>query len=130
MPSANAEQEILAQERRALDGWSSGDPMGYAEVMADDVTYIDDIGAQNRIEGIEAQRAYLASLRGEIPAHRYELQNTKVQIYGDTAVLTMRYAPSGEDGTPFPPWKATSVYHHDGQEWRIVHAHWSMMKEA
>ncbi len=130
MTSASAEQEILSQERRALDRWSKGDPLGYLEIMAADVTYLDDIGAQRRVNGIEAQRAYLSSLQGKIPPHEYELQDPKVQLYGDTAVLTMRYAPSGGDGTPLPPWKATSVYRRENEEWRIVHAHWSMVKES
>jgi ketosteroid isomerase-like protein len=54
----------------------------------------------------------------------------KVQVYGDVAVLTLRYHPSGADGTPLQAWKATSVYRRAGGEWLRVHAHWSMVKEA
>ncbi|MEJ2217841.1 MAG: nuclear transport factor 2 family protein [Gemmatimonadota bacterium] len=130
MTSVNAEQAILSQERRALDRWSQGDPLGYLEIQAPDVTYFDDIAAQTRVDGFEAMGAYFSSLSGKIPPHRYEVQNPKVQLYGDTAVLTMRYAPFSEDGAPLPPWKATSVYHREDGEWRIVHAHWSMVKES
>jgi hypothetical protein len=33
-----AEQAIVAQERRALEQWSKGNTLGYLDVAADDVT--------------------------------------------------------------------------------------------
>lgn len=126
----SAEQAILAQERRALDQWSAGKPAGYAQVQAEDVTYFDDIGALRRVDGLPAVKKYLKSLEGKIPPHRYEVVDPKVQVYGDVGILTFRYEPSGEDGSPLPPWKATSVYRRIGDEWRTVHAHWSMIKES
>ena len=130
MVHRDPEQAILAQERRALDRWAEGNPLGYVDIDADDVTYFDDIGAHSRIDGIAALGDYFASLEGKIPPHRYELVDPKVQIYGDTAILTLRYAPSSPDGEPMARWKATSVYHQTAGEWRIVHAHWSMVKES
>ncbi len=122
------EKAILAQERRALDRWSAGHPLGYLDVDADDVTYFDDIGAQRRVEGVAAMRTYFASLEGKVPQHRYEVVDPKVQIYGDTGILTFHYDASLPDATPLPRWKATSVYRRTGSEWRIVHAHWSLVK--
>ncbi len=130
MTHGDPESAILAQERRALDRWAQGHPLGYVDIDADDVTYFDDIAAQRRIDGIAALRDYFASLEGKIPAHRYELVDPKVQIYGDTGILTLRYEPSTTDGEPLTPWKATSVYRRTAGEWRIVHAHWSMVKES
>lgn len=59
-----AAQAVLAQERRALDQWSAGNPTGYLDIDAADVTYFDDIRAQSRIDGIEAMRAYFTALTG------------------------------------------------------------------
>lgn len=126
----NAEQAVLAQERRALDQWAAGHPSGFVDVDAEDGTYFDDIGAHRRIDGLAAMRTYAASLEGKIPPHRYELVDPKVQVYGDVAVLTLRYHPSTDDGNPLQAWKATSVYRQTGGEWRRVHAHWSMVKET
>lgn len=123
------DQAILAQERRALDRWSQADPTGYITGYASDVTYFDDIGAHHRIDGIAALRGYFTSLDGKVPPHRYEIVNPKVQMYGDIGVLTMRYEPFAPDGKPLQHWKATTVYRRDGGEWRVVHAHWSMVKE-
>lgn len=130
MADASPEQAILARERSALERWSRGDPLGYLEIDADDVTYFDDIGAHHRVDGIEAMREYMSALKGQIPGHDYELVDPRVQLYGDTGILTMRYHPSAPDGSPMPPWKATSVYRRTGGDWRIVHAHWSIAKDA
>ena len=126
----NADQAILAQERRALDRWAQGNPLGFVDIDADDVTYFDDIGAHTRIDGIEAMRNYFASLEGKIPPHRYEVVDPKVQVYGDIGILTLRYHAYATDGEPLTRWKATSVYRWTAGEWRVVHAHWSIVKES
>ena len=121
---------ILARERHALDQWSQGRVLQYFDRWADEVTYFDDIGAHRRIDGIAGMRAYAAGLEGKVPAHRYDLVDPKVQVYGDVGIVTLRYEPSGPDGTPLQRWKATVVYQRAGGEWRVVHAHWSMVKES
>jgi ketosteroid isomerase-like protein len=128
MTDLSAEDRILAIERQALDRWSKGDPLGYVENYADDVSYFDDIGAHRRVDGIDAVRQYMSALQGQIPPHDYELVDPRVQVHGDTAVLTTRYHASTDDG-PLPAWKATSVYSRVSGDWRVVHAHWSLAKE-
>ena len=130
MTRENDERAILGQECRALDQWASGNPLGYVDIDADDVTYFDDIGAHSRIDGLDTLRTYLAGLIGKIPPHKYELVDPRVQVYGDVAILTLRYQPSDTDGKPLTAWKATSVYRRSATDWRIVHAHWSTVKES
>jgi len=130
MTRENDERAILGQECRALDQWAAGNPLGYVDIDADDVTYFDDIGAHSRIDGLDTLRTYLAGLIGKIPPHRYELVDPRVQVYGDVAILTLRYQPSDTDGKPLTAWKATSVYRRSATDWRIVHAHWSTVKES
>jgi ketosteroid isomerase-like protein len=124
-----AEQAILTEERRALDRWAEGNPLGFVAAGAEDITYFDDIAAHRRIDGLAAMRSYAESLRGKIPPHRYELVDPKVQVYGDVGILTLRYHPFESDGNAMTRWKATSVYRRTDGGWRIVHAHWSMVKE-
>jgi len=119
---------ILAQERRALDRWSEGDPLGYVEAASEDVTYFDDIGAHERVDGATALRAYAATLQGQIPPHSYSIENPRVQLFGDVGILTYRYVPSAGDGEITTRWKATVVYNRAGRDWRMVHAHWSLVK--
>lgn len=123
----NTEQTILALECRGLDYWAQGNPLGMADNFAEDITYFDDIGAPERLEGLKEMQKYLASL--EMPPHTYELVNPKIQIYGDIAILTLRYLSKSLDGKPDPPWKATSVYRLSNGEWQVVHANWSLVKE-
>jgi len=130
MTRENDERAILGQECRALDQWAAGNPLGYVDIDADDVTYFDDIGAHSRIDGLDTLRTYLAGLIGKIPPHKYELVDPRVQVYGDVAILTLRYQPSDTDGKPLTAWKATSVYRRSATDWRIVHAHWSTVKES
>ncbi len=125
----NVEQTILAKERQALDRWSSGDPLGFAVNFANDATYFDDIAAHTRLDGLEEIKKHLGSLEGKIPAHNYEIVDPKVQVFGRVAILTLRYHGSTADGQPGPPWKATSVYNFINDDWRVVHAHWSLVKE-
>jgi ketosteroid isomerase-like protein len=128
MRPEDAEKAILSAEREALTRWSAGDPVGYVKSAAADITYFDDIGAQLRVEGRDAVRAYLSTLEGQIPEHAFELVNPRVQVYGDVGVVTLRYQPSIR-GEPGPPWKATTVYRQLRGEWQMVHAHWSLAKE-
>jgi hypothetical protein len=122
------EKVILAKERQALDQWSAGNPAEFAVNFADGSTYFDDIAAQIRLDGIEEIKAYLNSLQGEIPTHTYEIVDPKVQVLDHAAVLTFQYHASvGEQKGQ--PWKATSVYQFLNNDWKVVHAHWSLVKE-
>ena len=125
----DVEQDILSNQRKALDRWAAGDPLGFAVNFADDATYFDDIAAHTRLDGIEEIKKHLGSLEGKITAHNYEIVDPKVQVFGEVAILTLRYHGSTTDGQPGPPWKATSVYHLTNDNWLVVHAHWSLVKE-
>jgi uncharacterized protein (TIGR02246 family) len=125
----NIEQTILALERHALDNWAKGDPLAFSDNFADDGTYFDDLAAHMRLDSIEEIQNYFASLDGKISPHSYELVDPKVQIYGDIAILTLRYHSTFPDDVPSLPWKATSVYRLTDGEWHVVHAHWSLVKE-
>jgi len=125
----DVEKAILAHEHQMWDGWSAGDPLGFAKSFADDATYFDDIGAQTRLDGREEIKKYLATFEGKIPPHRYVMEDPKVQRYGDVAILTFRYHSIMPDSKPVPPWKVTDVYRLINNEWKIVHAHWDQVKE-
>ncbi len=128
--SVEIEQFILEKEKDALNSWADGSVTGYTKHFDDEATYIDDIGAHNRIDGLPAIRAYAAKLDsiGMISKHTYEIINPKVQLYQDIAIITLQYHPYKLDGKPGTKWKATSVYALMDNDWKVVHAHWSMLK--
>ena len=119
---------VLELEQAALDYWSAGDPVGYASNFADDATYMDDIAASVCLDSIDEVSRYFKSLEGQIPKHLYDLMDPKVQVYGDVAIVSLRYQGKTEEGELSTPWKATSVYHKVNGQWKVVHAHWSVVK--
>ncbi len=124
-----AEKAVIEKETQSLDNWSAGNPAGFSVNAAEDITYFDDIGASTRLDGLEECKQYLTSLEGMIPPHNYEMLDTKVQSYGNVAILTFHYQASDTAGNKGTPWKATSVYNLRDGEWKMVHAHWSLVKQ-
>lgn len=122
----DAEKEILALERSALDKWAQSNTMGYVDIGADDITWFDfNEGEQQRIEGLASVRQFLKPLNGQIPPHTYEIVNPKIQLYENCAILTFHGKALKTDGTALPTWKATSVHYWKDGKWQQVHAHWS-----
>lgn len=129
-PNTDDEQAIIALERAMLDRWCNGDPDGYLELMAPGITYFDP-SLENRKDGLEAMKEYFEPVKGKIKIDRDEMKNPKVQIYGDTAVLSYNYysyIESADGSTMESWWNCTEVYSRINGEWKIVHSHWSHLK--
>lgn len=121
---------IIALEKAALDRWGKGDPQGYLETYAPEITYFDP-AREKRADGIQAMRDYLAPLTGKIKVDRYEMIDAKVQRLGDAAVLSYQLASHATmpDGSPLAiRWNSTKVYGLFGKDWKLVHDHWSFIK--
>lgn len=116
-------EAIIALERAALDRWGKGDPSGFLEILAPEVVYFDPY-LERRLDGREALERYYEALRGQVQFDRYELLNPKVQLYGETAVLTFNYVSYG--GEAQNRWNCTEVYRRAGGRWQIVQTHWSI----
>jgi hypothetical protein len=112
---------IIELERGALDRWAKGDPDGFIELSSPDVAYFDPF-IERRLDGIEALGRYYEALRGKILIDRYEILNPKVQLAGDTAVLTFNFVSYGGGESR---WNCTEVYHRTDNDWRIIQTHWS-----
>lgn len=122
---------IIALERAALDRWGQGDPGGYLELYAADVTYFDPVQPA-RVDGRDAMTALYAPFVGQIRVDRYDLIAPMVQRHGEVAVLTFNLvsyqtAPDGREAA-VARWNATAVYRRDGGAWRSIHAHWSFIQ--
>jgi ketosteroid isomerase-like protein len=114
---------VLVLERGALDRWGLGDPQGYLEISAPDVTYFDPF-VQHRIDGIVALQNWYEPIRGKIRIDRDEIIDPHVQFIGDAAILTFHYVSQGSEGAK--RWNCTEVYKRSSDEWKIVHSHWSL----
>jgi ketosteroid isomerase-like protein len=123
-PPSDVAATIIALERAALDRSDKLDADGFLELSDPGVVYIDP-SLEQPIVGLENLRKYYNSFSdGGTPAAG-EMLNSKVQVTGDTAVLTFNYRR--KDGKE-PRWNATEVYHKTKGGWRIVHTHWSYIK--
>ena len=124
-------EQILMLERTALDRWGAGDPSGYLDIYAADVTYFDPVTAA-RIDGLEAMTDYYRPLTGKIRVDRYEMPNPRVVVTDDMAVLTYNLinfvSDAGGAERLVNRWNSTAVYQRRDTTWKIVHSHWSYIQ--
>ncbi len=120
--TASEAECLLAMERAALDRWAVGDPSGFLEISAPDVTYFDSF-LERRLNGIEELSRYYESLRGKVRVDRYELVDPRVAVLDDVAVLTFNYV--SWTGTAESRWNSTEAYRRTPDGWLIFQTHWS-----
>jgi ketosteroid isomerase-like protein len=122
--------ELLALERGAMLRWRRGDPTGFLEISAPDVTYFDS-GTPRRIDGLDALTRDYRERAGKIRYDVMEFIRPSVQAHGDTAVLFYRFLSThlrDDDSIKRrTPWNCTEVYARRGGVWKIVHSHWSLI---
>jgi len=123
--------EIMALESAAMERWRKGDPWGFIEIYAPEVTYFDS-DTPRRINGREALRAEYAQREGKIIYDVMDFIDPKVQTCGDMTVLTYRFLSTwlNPDGSVSKriPWNCTEVYVRNKGQWRIIHNHWSYIR--
>jgi ketosteroid isomerase-like protein len=122
--------DILSLEEQAMERWRNGDPWGFVELSAEDITYIDP-GLTSPITGLEKYGAYMKQIEGQVHYQRSEFIEPKVVVIGDAAVLSYNYRSSVLDSAGAvvnqTPWNATEVYFRRNDQWRIIHTHWSYL---
>jgi uncharacterized protein (TIGR02246 family) len=123
--------EVMALESAAMERWRKGDPWGFIEIYAPDVTYFDT-GTPQRLNGLDAMRAELAQREGKIHYDVMEFIAPRIQVQGGAAVLTYRFFstqlnPDGSISSRIP-WNCSEVYARINGKWRIIHNHWSYIK--
>ena len=123
--------ELMALESAAMQRWRKGDPWGFIEISAPEVTYFDT-GTPQRINGREALVAEYAQRQGKIFYDVMDFIDPRVQVCGDLAVLFYRFLSTwlNQDGsvTHRTPWNCTEVFTRLAGQWRIIHTHWSLIK--
>jgi ketosteroid isomerase-like protein len=127
LPAAQSpEHTILTMERRAMDGWLQGNPDAFLDISDPTITYFH-YTLETRLDGLPAVRALYESYRGRPLFDRYEIVDPNVVVAGNVAVLT--YQLTTQNGSLSRRWNATEVFR-DGQTgWRIIHTHFSLVKQ-
>ena len=123
--------QIIALERAALDRWGKGEPDGYLDLSAPEVTYFDPV-RETRVNSWDELKAYYAPITGKVKVTRFDMLEPKVQYSSDIAVLSFQLISYGEKpGGPERPlarWNSTEVYRRIEGAWKIIHTHWSYIK--
>lgn len=118
--------KIIAMEKAALERWNKGDVWGFIEIYAPDIVYFDPY-LETRIDGLEKLTALYKGIEGQVKVDKYEINNAKVQIVGNMAVLTFNLV--SWTGSQISRWNSTEVYRKEKNEnWIIIHSHWSLTK--
>jgi ketosteroid isomerase-like protein len=125
--------QILMLERRALDRWGKGEPGGFLELYAPDITYFDPVTA-TRIDGHQAMIDYYRPWIGKIQVSRYEMLNPQVVVDGHLALLTYNLVNYTQDAEAVESvgsrWNSTTVYQYRSDTWKAIHSHWSFTRHA
>jgi ketosteroid isomerase-like protein len=117
-------ETIIALEKGALEKWNQGDPSGYLDLSANDVTYFDP-SIEQRIDGLDNLKKYYEPIKGQVNVSKYEMINPKVTATNEMAVLTFRLHSYKADKVSM--WNCTEVFRLEPSgQWKIVHTHWSL----
>ena len=125
--SGSVEQELLKLERDWLDAYTKRDVAAMERIEADDfmITFADGV--------MRTKADEIASLKGPAPAGTppiFMTAETKVRLYGDTAVLTGKvimkgtYAEGSKKGEEYNlQYRYTDVYVKRSGRWQVVASH-------
>jgi uncharacterized protein (TIGR02246 family) len=119
---------VIAREKASVEAWQRKDKAFYAEFLADDATFF---GALNPYLETDPKENFLPKFDQYAEMFKtldFQMYNPRVQVYGDTAVLTYNSASTVQMGGRVMNYtgKVTSVYVRQNGAWRVVHAHESM----
>ena len=124
-------ETIVSLEKEALNRWGKGDPYGYLEIFANEVTYFNPF-EESRVDSLAAMNKYYGDQAGQIFIDEYKFIDPKVQIHGNVAILTylLYNYKKQPDGTlkETRRWNSTKVYALIDGKWKIVHNHWSFIQ--
>ena len=116
----------LEKEARAL--WFNGHTSGYNHLWSrQSFSYFDGV-VEKRIDNHEDIEKVLQAIEGKLFAPEgYRLENPRVQIFGDTAILTFQiYAKTTLIDMKY---NCIEVYHKERKgEWHVVHSTWSFIR--
>ncbi|HEX8138874.1 MAG TPA: nuclear transport factor 2 family protein [Pyrinomonadaceae bacterium] len=124
--------QIIAREKASVEAWQRKDKAFFADLFTDDTTYFNP---HSPYLDTDPKANFLPKFEQYAEMFKYndfQMYNPRVQVYGDTAVLTYNSSVSATfAGQPINyTAKATVVYVKQGNTWRVVHAHESMNPAA
>ena len=123
-PSAGTEQVVMGIERELLNAILKGDASASERYLADTYVFTGPDGT------VENKAQAIADLKsGDLKLQSASLDDAKVQVYGDTAVVTYssndKGTYKGKDISGKTRW--TDVFVHHNGRWQLVASHGTML---
>jgi uncharacterized protein (TIGR02246 family) len=120
--------QIIAREKAAAEAWQRKDKAFYMDLFTDDATYF---GAMSPYLEIDAKTNFLPKFDEYVERFKmldFQMYNPRVQVYGDTAILTYNAGVMADFGGRVMNYtsKVTVIYVKQGNTWRVAHGHESM----
>lgn len=116
--------EIIKLEKQALDKFYQGDMSGYYDIWShDDFSYFD-AGHEKRIDSFAEVKDFLDNrVAGKMHADTYDFISPRVQVHGDTAILT--YQLFADTNFINMHYNVVEVFQKDENgDWKAVHSTW------
>lgn len=122
--TSNIEQMIKQMEREWADAYVKRDAATLDRLLANDFMDADDNGnTQNKAQYIELAKNPVGTF------YSAEFSDTKVRVYGDTAVSTGRLVIKGSNREQGEAFRYTGVYVKRHGRWQAVASHLSAIKQ-
>jgi ketosteroid isomerase-like protein len=127
-PQQAIANQIIAREKASFEAWQRKDKSFWNDFMADDATYFS---SQSPYLEVDPKVNFLPKFEQYTEMFKFndvQMYNPRVQVYGDTAILTYNSGVLATmAGQPLNyTAKITTVYVKQGNAWRVVHSHESM----
>jgi uncharacterized protein (TIGR02246 family) len=124
-------EELVEYEKQIQWQWSTGDPTGYMEALAEDVTYFDPL-AEYIIVGREAVSEHFRRIHtGPSGITRQEYRNETAHALGDDEVLLVFYFTTYQQDDhgaekEFLTWNMSLIFRKNDDRWLLRHGHLSL----
>jgi len=116
-PLSAAEQEIVNLERERLKAFALADKAAFERLVTDDLTMTHGYGEVfNKAQEMAVMRASTP----ERPLPALSIEDPKVKIYGDVAVMTGSLVETNRDGRRELVLRFTNTYIRQKQQWRLL----------
>lgn len=126
-------QQLIEFEQAIQWRWSTGDPTGYIDALAEEVTYFDPI-AEYLVVGRKAVVEHWEKIYRDAGIVRQEYNNEVAHVndQGDEVVLaynfdTYQKTESGGEKL-FLSWNISIVFRKISGEWKIIHGNWAQRR--
>lgn len=123
---SDREREVWAFLHRHLESIFNRDSEAYAATTAEDLSLYEWFVAPHRQDGLDFHFFMIDhSWAGTGADFRYDLLEPRLQLYGDTAIVsyTFMLTVAGEEGISHRTHNESRVLIHGDDGWKVVHVH-------